>query len=61
MTYQTKSQAISSICDMADAYGAQSILAAVLCAMEGDQVREMLEFLKEEDEGGAFYDVSECC
>jgi len=56
MTYQTKSEAISSICDLADAYGSQSILSAVLCAMEGDQVREMLEFLKEEEEDGAF-----CC
>ena len=52
INYQSKSQAIQAISELSDAYGCDCVLSAVLSAMDGDQVRQHLEWLKDEAENG---------
>ena len=52
LNYQSKSQAIQSISELSDTYGCDCVLSAILTAMEGDTVRQHLEWLKDERDNG---------
>ena len=52
LNYRSKSQAIEAISELSDAYGCDCVLSALLSAMEGDEVRQHLEWLKDEAENG---------
>lgn len=46
MTYQAKDRDVRAISELADTYGSEFILGALLTAMEGDEVRQYLERLE---------------